>query len=88
MTIDKKPKGISPGVLSIGLIVMAIVVMLALIKIHIANKIYYESMDINKLIKEVSALKEERSILKTNVEQLKYKTQVTDTIFDIDDGDD
>ncbi|WP_456456791.1 hypothetical protein [Nitratifractor sp.] len=81
----RPPRGITPGTLAIALIAMTIVVMLAGVKIYLSNRIYYESRALNKLDAEVAALREENSILKTNVERLKYKTEVTDTIFSLDD---
>ncbi|WP_457607450.1 hypothetical protein [Nitratifractor sp.] len=81
----RPPRGITPGTLAIALIAMTIVVMLAVVKIYLANRIYYESKTINALAREVAALRGERSILRMHVERLKYKSQVTDTIFSMDD---
>ncbi len=81
----KKSRGITMGTLSIALIAMTIVVMLAVVKIYLSNRIYYESREINKLDAEVAALREENSILRTHVERLQYKSQITDTIFSLDD---
>ncbi len=81
-----KEKGITLGVLSIAIISMSIILVLALIKIYLSNKIYYESREVNLIEAEVAALKEENNILQMNVEQLKYKSQVTDKIFSIDEN--
>ena len=83
----RKPRGITVGTLSIALIAMTIVVMLAVVKIYLSNRIYYESRAINNLAAEVAALREENSILRTHVERLKYKSEITDTIFTMDDAD-
>jgi len=81
----RKPRGITIGTLSIALIAMTIVVMLAVVKIYLSNQIYYESRAINNLAAEVAALREENSILRTHVERLKYKSEITDTIFTMDE---
>jgi len=78
-------RGITPGTLSIALIAMTIVVMLAVLKIYLSNRIYHESRTINHIASEVAALREENSILKVNVERLKYKIEIADTLFDLDD---
>ena len=60
---------------------MAIVLILTMIKIYLSNQIYYESKKVNKMQREVQALKAEKIILKQSVEALKFKNRVTDTIF-------
>ncbi len=82
-----KERGITIGILSIALISMAIILALALIKIHLSNRIYYESRQTHLLEQEVAALKEENALLQMRVEKLKYKSQITDTIFTIDETD-
>jgi cell division protein FtsL len=80
-------RGITPGTLSIALIAMTIVVMLAALKIYLSNRIYHESRTINHLSGEVAALREENSILRVNVERLKYKIEIADTIFTLEGSD-
>ena len=84
--MPRKEKGITLGILSIAVISMAIVLILALIKVYLSNQIYHESREINLIEAEVAALKEEHSILQMNVEQLQYKNQITDTIFSMDEN--
>jgi len=62
---------------------VAIVLILAMIKIYLSNQIYYESKKVNKMQQEVSVLKAEKIVLEQNVEALKFKNRVTDTIFAI-----
>ncbi len=83
---QKAPNGITWGMVSVILISMTIVLILTLIKIYLSNQIYYESKKVNKMYSQVEALKAEQKILMQKVEALKYKNQVTDTIFVIDDG--
>ncbi len=83
---QKAPNGITFGMLSVILMAMAIVLILALVKIYLSNQIYYESKKVNKLYRQVEALKAERRILRQNVEALKFKNRVTDTIFVIGDA--
>ncbi|HIP28409.1 MAG TPA: hypothetical protein EYG82_04465 [Sulfurovum sp.] len=77
----KQTNGITFGMTSVVLMAMSIVLILALIKIYLSNQIYYESKRVNKVQREVSALKAEAVMLQQNVEALKFKDQVTDTIF-------
>ncbi len=81
-----KEKGITLGVLSIAIISMVIILILALMKVYLSNQIYHESRQINLIEAEVAALKEEHSILQMNVEQLKYKNKITDTIFSMEEN--
>jgi cell division protein FtsL len=59
---------------------MLIVILLSVVKIYISNQIYYKSREINKLEIEVAALKEESSILSMNIEKLRYKTEILDSL--------
>ncbi len=81
----KAPNGISIGMLSVILMAMTIVLILALVKIYLSNQIYYESKKVNKMYAQVQALKAENKILEQNVEALKFKNRVTDTIFVIEE---
>ncbi|ADV46691.1 hypothetical protein [Nitratifractor salsuginis] len=81
----RPPRGITGGTLAIALIAMTIVVMLALVKVYLSNRIYSESRTINNLSTEVAALKEENSLLKLHVQKLKYKINIADTLFSLDD---
>ncbi len=65
---------------------VTIVLILAMIKIHLSNQIYYESKKVNKMQREVQALKAEKIILQQSVEALKFKNRVTDTIFVIQEN--
>lgn len=82
---QKTPNGITWGMVSVILISMTIVLILTLIKIYLSNQIYYESKKVNKMYRQVEALKAEQKILMQKVEALKYKNRVTDTIFVIDE---
>lgn len=73
--------GITFGMVFVIIMGVSIVLILAMIKIYLSNQIYYESKIVNKLQREVAALKAEEIMLKQNVEALKFKNQVTDTIF-------
>jgi len=84
--MHRKEKGITLGILSIAMISMAIILILALLKVYLSNQIYHESKKINLIEAEVAALKEENSILQMNVEQLKYKNQITDSIFSMEEN--
>lgn len=81
----KDPNGITFGMVSVVLMSVSIVLILTMIKIYLSNQIYYESKIVNSMKREVSALKAEKVMLEQSVEALKYKNEVTDTIFVIHD---
>ena len=84
MTAKKKksnPNGITFGMISVVFMSVAIVLILTMIKIYLSNQIYYESKKVNKMQRQVEALKAEKVILQQSVETLKFKNRVTDTIF-------
>jgi len=85
-TKKSNPNGITLGMISIILMSITIVLILAMIKIYLSNQIYYESKIVNKMQREVQALKAEKIILQQSVEALKFKNRVTDTIFVINEG--
>ena len=90
MTAEKKrsaPNGITFGMVSVIVISMTIVLMLTMTKIYLSNEIYRESKKVNKMQREVSALKAEKVILQESVEALKFKNRVADTIFVISDSE-
>lgn len=61
--------------------VMFVAFLLILPKIYIKNQIYYMSRDISKLYGEYSILKEENRVLKQNLENIRFKNQILDTIY-------
>ena len=78
------PNGITFGMVWVILMAMAIILILTTIKTYLSNQIYYESKVVNKMHRELLALKAEKVMLQQNVESLKFKNRVTDTIFTID----
>ena len=83
----KEPNGITFGMVSVILMGMAIALILSFAKIYLSNQIYKESKEINNIQRRVEALKAEKMILEQNVEKLKFKNQVEDTIFTISEMD-
>jgi len=63
-------------------LVIAFVVGLAFFKIYVHQQIYYESRKIAKLRAERDLLKEENRVIKSSVEAIRFKNQISDTIFD------
>ncbi len=89
MTIRRKrskPNGITFGMAMVILMSVTIVLILTTIKIYLSNQIYYESKVVNKMNREVAALKAEKIMLEQSVEALKFKNRVTDTIFAIQEN--
>lgn len=80
---NTKPNGITFGMSMVILISVSITLILTMIKIYLSNQIYYQSKVVNKMQREVSVLKAEKRMLQQNVEALKFKNRVTDTIFAI-----
>lgn len=81
------PSGISiPYAMSIFFYAF-VIISLSLGKIYLANKIYYESKIVNKIKREVSVLKSQRVLLLQNIEALKFKNRVADTIFRIEEDE-
>ncbi|RLA75346.1 MAG: hypothetical protein DRG30_04610 [Epsilonproteobacteria bacterium] len=80
-----RENGISFSLFIIIVMSMVIVVILAAINIYFSNQIYYESRRINYIEREVSALREEKMMLENQVQKLKFKNRVADTIFVIED---
>ena len=77
--------GITFSLFLIIIMSMVIVVILAMIRIYLSNQIYYESRRVNYIEREVSALREEKRMLENQVQKLKFKNRVSDTIFSYDE---
>ena len=78
----KMPNGITFGMVSVIIIAMAIILILTTVKTYLSNQIYYESKVVNKMAREVSALKAEKIMLKQSVEALRFKKWATACICD------
>jgi len=50
-------------------------------KIYLRNNIYYISKDINKLYSHYISLKEENKFLKQQLEDAKFKNNITDSLL-------
>jgi len=81
-----KANGITGGMIAVILMTVVIVLILSSIKIYLSNQIYYESKVVNRMIREVSILKAEKVMLEQSVEALRFKNNVTDTIFTIQEN--
>jgi len=78
---QKIEKNIDFRFLLLVYMVIMVAFLLILPKIYIKNEIYYTSRDINKLYGEYSILKEENCVLKQNLESIRFKNQILDTIY-------
>jgi len=78
--------GITFSLFLIIVIAMGFVLLLTMIKIYLSNQIYYESRRVNYIEREVSALREEKLMLENQVQKLKFKNRVADTIFTLDES--
>ncbi len=63
------------------LLIMFIILILFIPKIFLRNNIYYISKDINKLHNQHISLKEENKFLAQQLEKMKYKNQITDSLI-------
>lgn len=50
-------------------------------KIYLSNNIYYLSKDINKLARHHTSLKEENRFLIQQLEDMKFKNQIVDSLI-------
>jgi cell division protein FtsL len=76
----KMPNGITFGMISVIVMVTVIALILTLIKIYLSNQIYYESKKVNKIQREVNALRAQNKRLIQKVESLRFKQRVLDPI--------
>ncbi|MCK5109896.1 MAG: hypothetical protein KAQ94_00120 [Arcobacteraceae bacterium] len=60
---------------------MFVVLALFMPKIFLRNNIYYLSKDINKLHSQHISLKEENKFLAQQLEKMKYKNQIMDSLI-------
>jgi len=61
--------------------VMFVVLALYMPKIYLRNNIYYISKDINKLYSHYISLKEENRFLAQQLEDMKFKNQIMDSLI-------
>lgn len=61
--------------------ILAIAIVLFVPKIYLTNNIYYISKDINKLYANYVSLKEENRFLQQQLEDMKFKNQIMDSLF-------
>lgn len=62
-------------------VALFLILMAVFPKIFINSQIYFKSREISTLSHEHDALEEENRLIRTKVETLKYKHQVSDTLF-------
>jgi cell division protein FtsL len=60
---------------------MFLVLLVFMPKIYLRNNIYYISKDINKLHSHNISLKEENKFLRQQLEKMKYKNQIMDSLL-------
>ncbi|RXJ89140.1 hypothetical protein CRV01_11020 [Arcobacter sp. CECT 8983] len=60
---------------------LALALILFFPKIFLANNIYYVSKDINKLYAHYISLKEENKFLAQQLEDMKFKNQIEDSLI-------
>jgi len=77
----KKPFLTAKSSLVIIFLTMFILLALFMPKIFLRNNIYYTSKDINKLHSQYVSLKEENKFLDQQLEKMKYKNQIMDSLI-------
>ena len=75
------PQNLSTTWLLLTFISLFSIIMIFFPKIYLKNKIYDESKKIGYLEKKVFILKEENRVLKSKIEQLKFKNDILDSLF-------
>lgn len=83
-----QPNGITFSMSMVTLMAVSIVLILTMVKIYMSNQIYHESKIVNSMQREVSVLEAEHVMLLQSVEALRFKNNVTDTIFAISTEED
>ena len=63
------------------LTVLVLVSIFAFPKIYIQQQIYFKSRNIAKLQSEHDTLKEEKKLITSSIEYIKFKNQILDTLF-------
>ena len=66
-------------IIAFGLLFIALILYIP--KIYFTNNIYYVSKDINKLYAHYISLKEENKFLAQQLEDMKFKNQVEDSLI-------
>jgi cell division protein FtsL len=70
---------------STSLLTVFVLLFLALLlffpKVYLRNNIYYVSKDINKLYNNYTSLKEENRFLQQQLEDMKFKNQIMDSLM-------
>ena len=74
----KKENGITGSMITITIISFLFVLLLTLPYIYLDNNIYYESREIAHYEAIAQTLREEQSIIKHKLEQVKYQESVLD----------
>jgi competence protein ComGC len=74
----KKENGITGSMITITIISFLFVLLLTLPNIYLDNNIYYESREIAHYEAIAQTLREEQSIIKHKLEQVKYQESVLD----------
>jgi len=77
----KKPLLTAKSSLLIIFATMLVVLIIFMPKIFLRNNIYYVSKDINKLYSHHISLKEENRFLEQQLEKMKYKNQIMDSLL-------
>jgi len=67
--------------LAIVFAMLIIAIVLYVPKIYLRNNIYYTSKDINKLYAHYISLKEENRFLTQQLEDMKFKNQIMDSLI-------
>ncbi len=67
--------------LSIVFVILILTLVLYVPKIYLRNNIYYVSKDVNKLYAHYISLKEENRFLAQQLEDMKFKNQIVDSII-------
>jgi len=73
--------GIPLNTLKLTLFLFLLVLILAIPKVYLSSQIYYQSKEVNDLEQDVAVLKSQNDMLMSNIEQLKYKRDITDMII-------
>lgn len=89
LNLDKETIFTPKGSLTLIILIFVFLMFLSLPKIYLSNNIYYVSKEINQLHSHYMSLKEENKFLIQQLEDAKFKNQITDSLImqNIDDSE-
>jgi len=81
LNLNKETVFTPRGSLILIILILSFLMLLSIPKIYLSNNSYYVSKDINQLYSHYMSLKEENKFLIQQLEDAKFKNQITDSLI-------